>query len=296
MRTMFARLERAAVSDSTVLLTGESGSGKDVIAQSLHEASPRARGPFVIVDCGAIPPGLIESELFGHERGAFTGAEAARAGAIEEAHGGTLFLDEVGELPLEMQPRFLRALDHRQVRPVGAADYREADVRVIAATNRDLSRAVGEGRFRSDLYYRLAVIQVAVPPLRHHREDVALLARHFVTELRPNADPEAVLTRGVLDVLGAHNWPGNVRELRNAVEHLLAMGQVAPLGDDDRAVPPPPYADARRLALESFEREYCRALLAGNEGVVARAAAHAGISRQMFHRIMRKHALTGQDT
>jgi two-component system, NtrC family, response regulator GlrR len=302
MRQMFALLERASATDSTVLLEGESGTGKEVIAESVHRASPRKSGPFMVVDCSAIPANLIESELFGHEKGAFTGAVGARAGAFEEADGGTLFLDEVGELPSDLQPKFLRALERRQIKRVGATQYKDVDVRIVAATNRDLGKLVGENRFRSDLYYRLAVVKVAVPPLRHHLEDVPVLARHFVTQIRPGTDPFALLTGAVLAAFSSYSWPGNVRELRNAVERLLAIGEIAlsPAGvapsASSAAIAPVAlvaYHDSRRLALDHFEREYCRALLADCGGVVVRAAERAGISRQMFHRLMKRHGVEG---
>jgi transcriptional regulator with GAF, ATPase, and Fis domain len=299
---MFTLLERAAATDSTVLLEGESGTGKEVIAESLHRASPRAGGPLGVVDCSAIPPNLIESELFGHEKGAFTGASSARAGAFEEANGGTLFLDEIGELPPELQPKFLRALERRQVKRVGSAHYRDVDVRVIAATNRDLGKLVSEGKFRSDLFYRLAVVRVAIPPLRQHLDDVPLLARHFIKHLRPGVEPSTLLSDAVLSAFSRYSWPGNVRELRNAVERLLALGDLAtPVGDpavaatSSAAAPPvlldEDYHEARRAAIEHFEREYCRGLLQANDGVVVRAAERAGISRQMFHRLLQKHGI-----
>jgi transcriptional regulator with PAS, ATPase and Fis domain len=297
MRSMFALLERAAQSDATVLVEGETGTGKESIAQSIHRASARAGGPFIVVDCGAIPPNLIEAELFGYEKGAFTGASTARAGALEEAAGGTLFLDEVGELPLEMQPRFLRALERRQVKRLGATAYRDVDLRVVAATNRDLAGAVTAGKFRSDLYYRLEVVKVVAPALRHHPEDIPLLARHLVEELRPGVDAGAYLSASVLGALSAYQWPGNVRELRNAIERMLALGVLSPLGGGTAPSASPhgtfsgDYHSARRDAIEQFEQDYCRALLAEADGVVAHAAERAGISRQMFHRLLRKHGL-----
>ncbi|MGZ3425987.1 MAG: sigma 54-interacting transcriptional regulator, partial [Polyangia bacterium] len=212
MRALFALCEQAAAADSTILLEGESGTGKEVLAEALHRGSPRAERPFVVVDCAALAANLVESELFGHEKGAFTGADRARAGALEEAHGGTLFLDEIGELPLEQQVKLLRALEARQVRRVGAAQTKTIDVRVIAATHRRLEGLVAAEQFRADLYYRLAVIKVHVPALRERSEDILPLARRFLAELKPSLDPSALLSDAVSTALVAHRWPGNVRE------------------------------------------------------------------------------------
>ena len=293
MRALFALLEQAAGADSTVLLEGESGTGKEVLAEALHRASPRAERPFVVVDCGALAANLVESELFGHEKGAFTGADRARSGALEEAHGGTLFLDEIGELPLEQQVKLLRALEARQVRRVGATREKPIDVRVIAATHRRLEGLVAAGQFRADLYYRLAVIKVHVPALRERAEDILPLARRFLAELKPSLDPSALLSDAISTALVAHQWPGNVRELRNVVQRLVLVGELA---TDVRApVAPPEYDPARRQALDDFEREYCRAILAHAGDNVSRAAAAAGLSRQMLHRLLRKHDLRGGD-
>ena len=291
MRALFALCEQAAGADSTVLVEGESGTGKEVLAEALHRASPRAERPFVVVDCGALAANLVESELFGHEKGAFTGADRARAGALEEANGGTLFLDEIGELPLEQQVKLLRALEARQVRRVGAARTKPIDVRIIAATHRRLDRLVAGGQFRADLYYRLAVIKVHVPALRDRAEDILPLARRFLAELKPSLDPSALLSDTVSSALVAHPWPGNVRELRNVVQRLVLVGELA---TDVRApMAPPEYEAARRQALDDFERDYCRAILAHAGGNVSRAAAAAGLSRQMLHRLLRKHDLRG---
>jgi DNA-binding NtrC family response regulator len=293
MRALFARLEQAAPADTTVLLEGESGTGKEVLAEALHRGSPRAERPFIVVDCGSLAPNLVESELFGHEKGAFTGADRARAGALEEAHGGTLFLDEIGELPLEQQVKLLRALEAREVRRVGAARPRPVDVRVIAATHRRLDRLVAAGQFRADLYYRLAVIKVHVPALRERLEDVLPLARRFLAELRPALDPSQLLSDAVSTALTSHRWPGNVRELRNVVQRLVLVGELA---TDLRApVVPPDYETARRQAVEDFERDYCRSILTHAGGNVSRAATAAGLSRQMLHRLLKKHDLRGGD-
>jgi DNA-binding NtrC family response regulator len=291
MRALFALLAQAAPSDSTVLLLGESGTGKEVLAQALHGASRRRDQPFVVVDCGALASGLVESELFGHEKGAFTGADRARTGALEEASSGTLFLDEIGELALEQQAKLLRALEAREVRPLGSSRSRPIDVRIVAATHRPLERLAAAGKFREDLYYRLAVIKLRVPSLRERPEDILPLARRFVGELKPGMDPARLLSEAVAAALSAHSWPGNVRELRNAIERLVLVGELA---TDLRArAPEPDWDTARRLAIDAFEREYLSRLLAGAGGNVSRAAATANLSRQMLHRLLRKHDLGG---
>ena len=221
MRRLFAVLPRIAASDSTVLIEGETGTGKGVLAEAIHGASARAGGPFVVVDCASIPPSLIEAELFGHTRGAFTGAGSARAGAFESAAGGTVFLDEIGELPLDMQPKLLRALDDRIIKRVGSVDPVRLDVRVIAATNRILRQAVNRGAFRADLYFRLNIVRLEVPPLRDRRDDIVLLATSFYEQFV--AQPGAPPPPGFIDHLTRLDWPGNVRELRNAVERAVLM-------------------------------------------------------------------------
>ncbi|MCU0702175.1 MAG: sigma 54-interacting transcriptional regulator, partial [Myxococcaceae bacterium] len=219
MKQLFGILEKVAPTDSTLLLLGETGTGKEVLARAIHMKSRRAARPFVVVDCGAVAPTLIESELFGHVRGSFTGAVSDRNGAFLEADGGTIFLDEIGELPLELQPKLLRVLEAGTVRRVGEDKYRRVDVRVVAATHRDLEKEVEAGRFRRDLYYRLAVVLVTVPPLRDRLDDIPLLTHHFVHGMG-RGDFE--LPRGLLARFSAYHWPGNVRELRNLVERSLA--------------------------------------------------------------------------
>jgi DNA-binding NtrC family response regulator len=223
MRELFARLEKLAPSDATVLITGETGVGKELVAESLHEYSTRNAGPFVVLDCGSIPQNLIESELFGHERGAFTGATNAYAGAFERAHRGTVFLDEIGELPLAMQPKLLRVLERKEVRRVGGSRTINVDIRVVAATNRDLAVEVNRGRFREDLYYRLAVARVHVPPLRERREDIPLLIEHFLS-ITPHAGSTR-LAPETIDLMMKHDWPGNVRELRNVIERAVLLSE-----------------------------------------------------------------------
>jgi transcriptional regulator with GAF, ATPase, and Fis domain len=223
MREMFARLERIAVTDATVLVTGDTGTGKELVAEALHESSPRAAGPFVVLDCGAIPPNLVESELFGHERGAFTGASSTYVGAFERADKGTVFLDEIGELPLDLQPKLLRVLERKEVRRIGGSKTITVDIRVVAATNRDLGVEVNKGRFREDLYYRLAVARVHVPPLRERRDDIPLLVEHFLATL-PNGD-KTKLRPETLELMKKHEWPGNVRELRNVIERAVLLSE-----------------------------------------------------------------------
>ncbi len=223
MRSIFGVLEFIAPSDATVLLTGETGTGKDVLARSIAQRSRRKDRPFVVVDCGAMKWSLAESELFGHERGAFTGADAARKGAFELADKGTVFLDEIGELPLDVQPKLLRVIETRSFQRVGSSKVLTSDVRVIAATKRDLESDVAEGRFREDLYFRLAVVPVHVPPLRERREDVPLLARRLLATLAPGRSLEP--TEEAWALLMAHEWPGNVRELRNVLERAVLLSQ-----------------------------------------------------------------------
>ncbi|MGH7894185.1 MAG: sigma-54-dependent transcriptional regulator, partial [Candidatus Binatia bacterium] len=234
MQAVYDLVERAAPTNASVLVTGESGTGKELIARAVHRRSRRGAEPFVAVNCAAIPETLIESELFGHVRGAFTDARGARTGLFLQAHGGTLFLDEIGDLPLALQPKLLRALQERCVRPVGADTEVPCDVRVIAATNRDLEAAVREGRFREDLFFRLAVILVPVPPLRDRGSDVLLLAQHFIARSAKEAD---VAVRGLspaaAERLLAHEWPGNVRELQNAIERAVALARTDVVGVDD---------------------------------------------------------------
>ena len=295
MRRLYALLERVAMTDTTVLVTGETGTGKDVVARSIHAASRRAAGPFVPIDCGAIPESLIESELFGHVRGAFSGAIADRRGVFEEAGGGTLFLDEIGEMPMALQPKLLRALETRTVRPVGASGTRPIDVRIVAATNRSLARCVNDGTFREDLYYRLAVVEAPVPSLRDRPDDVPILAGHFYKQItRTDAAPPADFLRG----LTSRSWPGNVRELRNFVERAVSLGMVGASGpasapttavaeDAELAVPIHlPLKDARQAWIESFELVYVRRILEKTGGNLTRAAQMAGVSRRFLQRMI----------
>jgi transcriptional regulator with GAF, ATPase, and Fis domain len=301
IRELFAELERFADTMLSILIEGETGTGKDVVAESIHRKSSRAEGPYVVFDCSAVAPTLIESELFGHERGAFTGATNARAGVFEQAHGGTLFLDEIGELPKDLQPKLLRALERREVKRLGSQKVESVDVRVLAATNRNLAAEVKSGAFRQDLYYRIAGARVCVPPLRERLDDIPMLVEHFVKLDAPHL-AHVNIPPQVWDMFRAHRWPGNVRELRSAVQRMLVAPELA-LHATDQAAPelaPQPSAAspalaplriARRNAADSFERDYLRALLQRTGGNVSRAAAIAEVSRQMVQKLMRKHDL-----
>ena len=301
MRQVFALLEPSAASDATLLLEGESGTGKDLAAETIHSLSPRRAEPFVVVDCGAVHSTLAESELFGHLKGAFTGADSDRAGAIESANGGTVFLDEIGELPTGLQPKLLRFLENKEVKRLGENRYRQVNVRLIVATNRDLTAEVEAGRFREDLYYRLSVVRVRFPPLRERREDIGPLARSFVQKLRPDADPVEVISDQVLSMFHNHDWPGNVRELRNVIERLLLFPERpgaaisptgrAPAGQDADDLLSLPFHEARRAWTDRFEKVYLSSMLDSHNGVVSQAAEAAGIPRQTFHRLMTKHRL-----
>jgi two-component system response regulator GlrR len=296
MREVFALLELAAASDVTVLLQGETGTGKGEAAESLHLAGARAKGPFEVVDCGAIPAGLIESELFGHERGAFTGAVTRHTGAFERASGGTLFLDEVGELPLDLQPKLLRAVEQQEVRPVGSDKFRKIDVRIVAATCKDLRSEVNAGHFRSDLYFRFAVLAIRMPPLRARPEDLPVLVERALTELGAREPALSTLRSPTfLEHLKRSAWPGNVRELRNHLQRCLVIQ--SPLTLDDAAPEPAAvgsYDEAREHALRVFERDYVQRLLAAHDGRVSAAAHTAGIDRAYLYRLLKRHGISGR--
>ncbi|MCK5796779.1 MAG: sigma-54-dependent Fis family transcriptional regulator, partial [Deltaproteobacteria bacterium] len=300
MRELFALMERLAPTEASVLIEGESGTGKELVAEAIHHASRRKGGPLIVVDCGALPSSLIESELFGHVKGAFTGADHDREGVLEAASGGTVFLDEIGELPLALQPRLLRFLEHRQVRRVGSGETKVVDVRVIAATNRDLTRQRREGRFRDDLYYRLSVVRLEIPPLRDRPEDIKLLAMHMAQGLV--RDPREIIDDATLALLRAHDWPGNVRELRNVVERLAYLPKSRAITGDERGrkedafeIPEDlfslPFHDARTSIQKAFEARYLSRMLQLQGGVVARAASAAKLPRQTFHRLLKAHGL-----
>jgi transcriptional regulator with GAF, ATPase, and Fis domain len=306
MRTIFGVLERIAPTDATVLLEGETGTGKDVLARSIWQASQRAAKPFMVVDCGAVSYSLIESELFGHERGAFTGAVSSRQGAFELADGGTVFLDEIGELPLDVQPKLLRVLETREFRRVGGNKTMHTNVRVIAATKRDLLREVQAGKFREDLYFRLAVVPVTVPPLRGRREDIPLLVTHI---LRAAGATEMNVAPETLQSLAAHDWPGNVRELRNILERAVYMAQAvgsrelsvvalpgsAPPSDTAFVFEPgKSYRDTRAKYDGEFEKRYVKWLLGRHSGNVSAAAREAKMDRKHLHDMAKKHGLRGE--
>jgi transcriptional regulator with GAF, ATPase, and Fis domain len=308
MRKLFAYLEKVAASDINVLIEGESGTGKEVVASEIFQRGPRADKSFVIVDCGAISPNLVESELFGHVRGAFTGADRDRIGAFEAADGGTVFLDEIGELPLELQPKLLRALEARAIRRVGETRARKVDVRVIAATNRDLEREVNKGRFREDLYFRLAVMTVHVPPLRERIDDLPALVRSFLASLNVSSeDQRDIFSPAVLAELATHDWPGNVRELRNYVERSVVLREALPASRREPAATPPsqppgpgtpeataaivPFKLAKDAVVDAFERSYLASLLEASGGNISKAARTAGMDRMYLHRLVQKHGL-----
>jgi DNA-binding NtrC family response regulator len=313
MKRLFSLLAKAAPTEATILLQGETGTGKEAIAEAVHHQSRRAKGPFVVVDCGSIPHELIASELFGHAKGSFTGAAADKQGLIEAANRGTLFLDEIGELALDLQPQLLRVLDRRQVRRVGETQSVDVDIRVIAATHRDLRAMVRAGQFREDLYYRLAVVATSVPPLRDRKADIPALATWFAEKMGRGSFAQSP---ALLEQLQRHEWPGNVRELRNVVERALSLGDTgfAELGDTPapRATPMPsvvdvgddqpkrssnpdvlelPFKEAKAQLVEAFERDYLRALLARHHGNISRAASEAGIDRNYIHRLVKKYGL-----
>jgi transcriptional regulator with GAF, ATPase, and Fis domain len=306
MRRMYSVLEKVAPTNTTVLIQGETGVGKELVARAIHESSLRSRKPFVVVDCGAIAETLIESELFGHVRGAFSGAVGDRRGLFEEADGGTLFLDEIGELPLSLQPKLLRALERLEVRRVGGNTSKTVDVRIVAATNRSLASSVNDGTFREDLYYRISVVEVLLPPLRARRDDIPLLAEHFYR--RYAGDREPMPEELVASVLH-RAWPGNVRELRNFVERSVSLGITShrasqppppptqPGSSPSQPPPPPaqggaivpvhlPLKDARAAFTEQFELLYVRALLEKTGGNVTRAAELAGVNRRSLQRLI----------
>ncbi|MBX3462484.1 MAG: sigma-54-dependent Fis family transcriptional regulator [Planctomycetes bacterium] len=303
-------LERAARTDASVLLIGESGTGKELLAHHLHDVSVRHGKPFVPVDCASVPAELFESELFGHARGAFTGAVGEKLGLFQVADGGTLFLDEVGELPLAFQPKLLRAIQERSVRPVGSSEQRAVDVRIVAATNRNLQREVDAGRFRADLFYRLDVVRIEVPPLRERAGCVDALVEHFLARF---GAPQGIhrMSSEAAEVLRAYAWPGNVRQLRNAIERACALGHApelrladlpAELRGQDGAVGSPPGGEvggtfqemkARRIA--AMEQSYIEGLLKKHLGNVTHCSEEAGMARSAFQKLMQKYGIRSSD-
>ncbi len=296
MLQVYKTAARVAASDATVLIQGESGTGKELVARAIHSASPRAQRPFVAVDCGAIAEGVLESELFGHARGAFTGAQTTRRGLFEEANQGTIFLDEIGDVGQNLQARLLRALQEGTIRRVGTNETIAVDVRVVAASNRDLEQAVKEGRFREDLFYRLNVVTIRIPPLRDRREDIPLLAEHFAA--KHGRQEGAAISPGARDLLLAYDWPGNVRELENVIARALALnpsGVVTPqdLPDHVRGAHPAAASLAvvtgaaqERPTLAELERRYAAQVLQETGGNKTRAAEILGIDRKTLYRLL----------
>jgi transcriptional regulator with GAF, ATPase, and Fis domain len=323
MREIFGLIERIAPTDATVLIEGETGTGKDMVARTIHELSRRKDAPFIVVDCGAVAGTLIESELFGHEKGSFTGAVAARQGAFELASGGTVFLDELGELSLDLQPKLLRVLEQRELRRVGGSKVLKVDLRVVAATRKDLRSEVEKGKFREDLYFRLNVVPITAPPLRDRREDIPMLVDYFLERLTPEGQSMPTLSDTARAALLGHDWPGNVRELRNVIERALALGSdpaalVAPLGDlglggrvtSSAAAgasgpnasgpmqldfePGLSFRDTKEKWNEVFERRYLAWLLRRAEGNISKAARDADMDRKYLHKLLRKYGIDAQ--
>ncbi len=306
---LWDQLQRIAPADVSVLITGETGTGKELVARILHRLSPRARHDFVALDCNAVAPGTLESELFGHERGAFTGAEARRTGVFELAHGTSLFLDEIGNLPLDAQAKLLRVLQEREFRRLGGSSMVRSDFRLITATNADLAAGMRRGTFRDDLLHRLKVVQLHLPPLRERREDIALLVSHFITRKRQRLRRAVCrVTHAALDQLCSYDWPGNVRELENVVEtamlqcdgesiepgHLRFEGGTAPpsLPPQDLDVT---FREARQHAMEAFERLYLLGQLRRFRGRITAVAHHAGVTTKHVRELMRRHGIDRRD-
>jgi len=310
MRRIFYLAETYSPSDATIMITGETGTGKEVLAEEIHNHSNRKNKPFIVIDCAAISKELMESEIFGHVKGSFTGANSDRQGAFELADGGTVFLDEIGDLLPDLQPKLLRVLEKREIRRVGSNDVRKIDVRIISATNRNLANEVNEGRFREDLYYRLSVVHLELPPLRRRKDDIPLIVKKFLTQLHGE---EALAQIGdfeaTIDVLKRHEWPGNVRELRNLVElafysekrpvDLSSFLSIGSLRAGRKSNEPPeanfatdkPFKDAKNDLIEEFEKVYLNDLLARNRQNISQSAREAGIERAYLQRLIRKYGM-----
>ncbi len=319
-RKIVEKLPAIARTDASVVIYGESGTGKELVAREIHSLSPRASGPFVAVNCGALPENLLESELFGYKRGAFTDAYTDKTGLVEEANGGTLFLDEIGDIPTQIQVKLLRFLQEKEIKPLGSTKVVRADVRIISATNRDLKAAMEAGKFREDLFYRLNIVPLTLPPLRERREDIPRLANHFlekfskefkrdIREFSPNA----------LQALTQYDWPGNIRELENKIQQVVVVGTGEIIQEEDldlpglkRALPqdasvvteagtisdarkPGTFKEEKRLMVDAFEREYLARALRENGGNISRAARAAGMDRKNFWQLMQKHHLHAKE-
>jgi DNA-binding NtrC family response regulator len=299
MKDLFSLVERLAQSTSTVLVVGESGAGKEGVARALHTLSPRSGGPFIDVNAGSVPATLFEAELFGAKKGAFTGADITREGLFQAAHNGTLFLDEVGEVPMESQAKLLRVLENHEVKMVGETKARKVDVRVVAATNRDLEEEVRAGRFRQDLFFRLSVLPVRVPPLRERMDDVPLLAEGLLERLSGGKTKR--LSAAALKRLLVHNWPGNVRELRNVLERAVLLAPGDEIGPEDLYLESSgsaplrsgSFMQAKRSVVEAFEKDYVRRALDESAGNISRAARMADLDRKNFQILMKKYGLRG---
>ena len=310
MRRIFHVAETYAPTDATVMITGETGTGKEIMAEEIHKHSRRASRPFVVIDCAAMAKELIESELFGHVRGSFTGANADREGAFEHANGGTVFLDEIGDLAPELQPKLLRVLEKREIKRVGDNKVRKIDVRIICATNRRLDEEVNAGRFREDLFYRLSVVRIELPPLRRRRDDIPLIAKRFITDINgPLALKNVLHFDETMEILKRHDWPGNVRELRNLIEvaflaakppvdlsAFLGLGRFVPAAmkeEADAFLADRPFKDAKDELIGDFERKYVTDLLERNGNNVSQSARAAGIERAYLQRLMKKYGIRG---
>ena len=327
MREIFATLEKVAPSELTVMVTGETGTGKEMIARGIHQASPRKQKPFVVLDCGAIPKDLIESTLFGHEKGSFTGAVNQHQGCFEQAQGGTIFLDEIGELDINLQPKLLRVLENRELKRVGGDRVIKIDVRVVAATNRDLRAMVNNGTFREDLYFRLSVIHVELPPLRERKEDIPALADVFLREIAGRRALSMTFAPDALSSLQGHSWPGNVRELKNVVERAASLTEAAtvtradlmfnrepgglrmpsPVAQSTSGQPPSApslsdlpqqivagldFKEAKQRVVDAFELAYLKQLLERHDGNITRSAQEAGLTRYHLRELLKRHGLT----
>jgi two-component system response regulator AtoC len=307
MQELFEVIERVAATDANILITGESGTGKEAVANAIHRRSPRREKAFQVIDCTAIPETLFESLLFGHVKGAFTGAIKDQQGLLTHADGGTAFVDEVGELPAPLQSKLLRVIQEQTFIPLGKSTAEQIDTRFVCATNRDLAMEVNAGRFRRDLFYRLAVIHIELPALRERGDDVVLLAQHFLQYLTPEANQSKQFSEAAVELLTRYLWPGNIRELRNVVEHGLAMSRAETITPQDLPVvlqrsstsvtagDMSNASSSHTAAVENASRDYLISLLRENLGNVSRSAAQAGMSRQGMHKLLKKHQIDAAD-